>query len=141
MKVLLSIKPEFVREIFQGRKKYEYRKNIFTKHVTKVLVYSTKPEGMIVGEFSVRAILNDTPEKLWEKTSAVSGITKEFFDQYFEGRDKGYALQIEEPILYKKPINPFEMFSSFVAPQSFKYIEEESEPTLNFVGLWLAFNL
>lgn len=62
MKVLLSIKPEFVREIFQGRKKYEYRKNIFTKHVTKVLVYSTKPEGMIVGEFSVRAILNDTPE-------------------------------------------------------------------------------
>lgn len=135
MKVLLSIKPEFVREIFQGRKKYEYRKNIFTKHVTKVLVYSTKPEGMIVGEFSVREILNDTPEKLWEKTSAVSGITKEFFDQYFEGRDKGYALQIEEPILYKKPINPFEMFSSFVAPQSFKYIEEESEPTLNFVGL------
>lgn len=135
MKVLLSIKPEFVHEIFQGRKKYEYRKNIFTKHVTKVLVYSTKPEGMIVGEFSVKVILNDTPEKLWEKTSAVSGITKEFFDQYFEGRDRGYALQIEEPILYKKPINPFEMFSSFVAPQSFKYIEEESEPTLNFVGL------
>lgn len=133
MKVLLSIKPEFVHEIFQGRKKYEYRKSIFTKHVTKVLVYSTKPEGMIVGEFSVRRILNDTPENLWEKTSAVSGITKEFFDQYFEGRERGYALQIEEPVLYNKPINPFDMFSSFVAPQSFKYIEEEKEPTLNFV--------
>lgn len=129
MKVLLSIKPEFVHEIFQGRKKYEYRKSIFTKHVTKVLVYSTKPEGMIVGEFSVRRILNDTPENLWEKTSAVSGITKEFFDQYFEGRERGYALQIEEPVLYNKPINPFDMFSSFVAPQSFKYIEEEKEPT------------
>ena len=133
MKVLLSIKPEFVHEIFQGRKKYEYRKSIFTKHVTKVLVYSTKPEGMIVGEFSVRRILNDTPENLWEKTSAVSGITKEFFDQYFEGRERGYALQIEEPVLYNKPINPFDMFSSFVAPQSFKYIEEEKEPALNFV--------
>lgn len=67
MKVLLSIKPEFVREIFQGRKKFEYRKNVFTKHVTQVVVYSTKPEGMIVGEFSVKKILSDTPEKLWEK--------------------------------------------------------------------------
>ena len=51
MKVLLSIKPEFVKEIFEGRKKFEYRKSIFTKDVTSVIVYSTKPEGMIVGEF------------------------------------------------------------------------------------------
>ncbi len=137
MKVLLSIKPEFVHEIFQGRKKFEYRKNVFTKHVSQVVVYSTKPEGMIVGEFSVRKILCDTPEKLWEKTSTVSGITKDFFDQYFEGRDKGYALQIENPMLYKKPINPFDIFTSFVAPQSFKYLEEDDieESVLNLVGL------
>ena len=145
MKVLLSIKPEFVREIFQGRKKFEYRKNVFTKHVTQVVVYSTKPEGMIVGEFSVKRIfsvqsgflLSDTPEKLWEKTSFVSGISKEFFDQYFKGRDKGYALQIENPVLYKKPINPFDVFTSFVAPQSFKYLEEDDieESVLSFVEL------
>jgi predicted transcriptional regulator len=137
MKVLLSIKPEFVREIFQGRKKFEYRKNVFTKHVTQVVVYSTKPEGMIVGEFSVKKILSDTPEKLWKKTSLVSGISKEFFDQYFEGRDKGYALQIENPVLYKEPINPFDVFTSFVAPQSFKYIEEDDieESVLSFVEL------
>ena len=98
---------------------------MFTKHVTQVVVYSTKPEGMIVGEFSVKKILSDTPEKLWEKTSFVSGISKEFFDQYFKGRDKGYALQIENPVLYKKPINPFDVFTSFVAPQSFKYLEED----------------
>ena len=41
MKVLLSIKPEFVREIFAGNKKYEYRKAIFTKNVNQVVVYST----------------------------------------------------------------------------------------------------
>ena len=105
MKVLLSIKPEFVREIFQGRKKFEYRKNVFTKHVTQVVVYSTKPEGMIVGEFSVKKILSDTPEKLWEKTSFVSGISK--------------------------------VFTSFVAPQSFKYLEEDDieESVLSFVEL------
>ena len=60
MKVLLSIKPEFVQEIFTGKKKYEYRKAIFTRSVDKVVVYSTKPVGMIVGEFTVENILNDT---------------------------------------------------------------------------------
>ena len=57
MKVLLSIKPEFVQEIFTGKKKYEYRKAIFTRSVDKVVVYSTKPVGMIVGEFTVENIL------------------------------------------------------------------------------------
>ena len=67
MKVLLSIKPEFVQEIFTGKKKYEYRKAIFTRSVDKVVVYSTKPVGMIVGEFTVENILNDTPSTLWDR--------------------------------------------------------------------------
>lgn len=89
MKVLLSIKPEFVREIFAGNKKFEYRKTIFTKNVDKVVVYSTKPEGMIVGEFTVEKIIEQEPKELWEQTQNDSGITKKFFDQYFEGRKKG----------------------------------------------------
>lgn len=136
MKVLLSIKPEFVHEIFQGRKKYEYRKSIFAKHVTKVMVYSTKPEGMIVGEFTVKAVLQYTPKELWEKTHNDSGISKRYFDEYFEGRDKGYALQIADPVLYKEPVNPFEMFDSFVAPQSFRYIgEKELQRHIDFIEL------
>lgn len=133
MKVLLSIKPEFVREIFAGTKKYEYRKAIFTKEVDKVVVYSTKPVGMIVGEFTVEKILEENPCVLWERTHEASGITKDFFDQYFEGRKRGYALKISSPKLYNDPINPFELFSSFVAPQSFKYIKsEELEPKFSF---------
>ena len=113
MKVLLSIKPEFVREIFAGNKKFEYRKTIFTKNVDKVVVYSTKPEGMIVGEFTVEKIIEQEPKELWEQTQNDSGITKKFFDQYFEGRKKGYALKISSPKLYENPINPFDLFSSF----------------------------
>lgn len=136
MKVLLSIKPEFVHEIFQGRKKYEYRKSIFARHVTKVLVYSTKPEGMIVGEFSIKTVLQSTPKELWEKTHNDSGISKQYFDKYFKGRDTGYALQIENPVLYREPVNPFEMFDSFVAPQSFRYISErELQQPIDFAEL------
>lgn len=124
MKVLLSIKPEFANKIFTGKKKYEYRKSIFTKEVDKVIVYSTKPVGMLIGEFTIEEILADSPEALWKKTQKVSGITKKFFDSYFEGRQQGYAIKITSPILYDEPKNPIETIASFVAPQSFKYIEE-----------------
>lgn len=134
MKVLLSIKPEFVHEIFHGNKRYEYRKAIFTKKVDKVVIYCTKPVGLIVGEFSVEQILEESPKKLWEKTHEHSGITKAFFDQYFDGRNRGYALKILSPRLYENPINPFELFSTFVAPQSFKYIGNEcnDDPEFSF---------
>ncbi|EFS29425.1 ASCH domain-containing protein [Bacteroides sp. D2] len=132
MKVLLSIKPEFVQEIFSGKKKYEYRKAIFTKNVDKVVVYSTKPVGMIVGEFTVENILNDKPCTLWDQTHKDSGITKDFFDQYFEGRTHGYALKISSPQLYEEPINPFKLFKTFVAPQSFKYIDSNDSEALLF---------
>lgn len=42
------------------------------------MVYSTKPVGMIVGEFTVENILNDTPSTLWDQTHKDSGITKDF---------------------------------------------------------------
>lgn len=108
----------------------------FAKHVTKVIVYSTKPEGMIVGEFSIKAIIQCSPKELWEKTHDYSGISKQYFDEYFKGRNKGYALQIENPVLYKEPMNPFEVFDSFVAPQSFKYVVEKNlQRHLDFVEL------
>ena len=54
MKVLLSIKPQFVEEIFAGKKRFEYRKAIFSKDVDSVVIYSTKPVGKIVGEFTIK---------------------------------------------------------------------------------------
>lgn len=131
MIALLSIKPEFVREIFQGQKRYEYRKKAFAKNVTKVIVYSTKPVGMIVGEFSVKDILKLHPSELWDKTRNYSGISKQYFNEYFNGRDEGYAIHIEKPTLYEHPINPHEVFGSFTPPQSFMYVQEAFISKLN----------
>lgn len=124
MRVLLSIKPQFVEEIFSGKKRFEYRKAIFTKEVDTVVIYSTKPVGQIVGEFVIKRILNNEPEELWALTHDYSGITKDFFDQYFEDRNSAYALEIEAPQRYKEPINPLEKIESFVAPQSFMYVND-----------------
>ena len=126
MKILLSIKPEFVEQIFNGNKRFEYRKSIFTnKKVDSVIIYSTMPVGMIVGEFEISKILEDTPEKIWEDTEKQSGITKSFYDSYFENKDKAYALKIGKLKKYEAPINPYLIFENFIPPQSFRYLNED----------------
>ncbi|WP_288206712.1 ASCH domain-containing protein [uncultured Parabacteroides sp.] len=136
MKILLSIKPEFVKEIFSGKKKFEYRKSIFTnKKVTSVIVYSTMPVGKIVGEFTIETVLVDKPQILWKKTSEYSGISKKFFDEYFAGRDQAYAIKIGTLLPYDNPINPYEKWNSFVPPQSFRYIDDlVDDPELEFAS-------
>jgi predicted transcriptional regulator len=127
MKVILSIKPEFVERIFSGEKLYEYRKTIFKRpNVKSIVIYSTMPEGKIVGEFTIGEILEKSPSDLWEETKDVSGINKLFFDSYFENRKIAYGIQIKSLIKYKKPINPYSKDGGFKAPQSFKYIDDTS---------------
>ncbi len=123
MKVLLSIKPEFVNEIFGGSKKYEYRKIIFkNQNISSVVVYATMPVGKVVGEFDIGSIIEASPEVLWNKTKKHSGISYEFFSDYFSKKAKGYAIQIENARLFPEPmsINDFDQ-SIKVAPQSFCY--------------------
>lgn len=123
MKVLLSIKPQFVDEIFNGNKKFEYRKSIFKrKGIKSVVIYATMPIGKIVGEFDIEEILEEHPEALWKKTGKYSGISKDFYDSYFIDRDKGYAIKIKSLNKYDVPRCPHQMYGKFTAPQSFKYL-------------------
>lgn len=123
MKVLLSIKPQFVDEIFNGKKKFEYRKSIFKNpDVKSIIIYATMPVGKIVGEFDIEEILEEHPKDLWEKTKKFSGISEDFYDSYFMGRDKGYAIKIKSLNKYDEPKCPYELFENFTAPQSFKYV-------------------
>ena len=124
MKVMLSIKPEFANKIFNGTKKFEYRKNIFkNENIKTVIVYSTKPIGKIIGEFDIKAIIEEHPSIIWEMTKEYAGVTEEYFNRYFCGKDKGFAIEIKSIKKYEKPICPYKEFDSFVAPQSFKYLQ------------------
>lgn len=122
MRVLLSIKPEFVRKIRTGEKKFEYRKVIFKRPVDTVVVYSTKPVGKVVGEFKVNDILQQAPDELWEKTKEHSGISKDIFDSYFSKSSIGYAIQFKEFQEYGEPLELCEIQDNLKAPQSFVYL-------------------
>lgn len=122
MKVLLSIKPEFAIKIFDGSKKFEFRKAVFkNSNVNTVIVYASSPMQQVIGEFTIDEIIEERPEVLWEKTKMQSGITKEFFDTYFLNRDKAFAIKVKEVNQYQKPLRLLD-FDLDYAPQSFVYV-------------------
>ena len=122
MKVLLSIKPEFAERIFDGSKKYEFRKAIFKNpDVKTVVVYASSPVQRVIGEFDIEAILTDEPENLWEQTRTYSGITEEFFFNYFSKRRIGFAIKVKKTRRYKKP-RCLRASYNITPPQSFCYV-------------------
>ncbi|NOG26603.1 ASCH domain-containing protein [Lysinibacillus fusiformis] len=126
MKVLLSIKPEFVEKIFSGEKQFEYRRSIFKNpNVDTIIVYSTMPVGKIVGEFKIQQILNLNIEELWTETQSKSGLNYSFYKSYFHDKDMGYAIKIDNVKEYKKPLSLSQVNKDLKAPQSFCYINDD----------------
>lgn len=122
MRVLLSIKPEFAFKIFEGKKRYEFRKAIFKrKDVTKVIVYASAPISKVIGEFEIAEIIHDDLERLWQETNRYAGIDKDYFYQYFAKRETGYAIKIQRARLYDDKLCIRQHFG-LTPPQSFAYI-------------------
>lgn len=134
MKVLLSIKPEYAEKILQGKKKFEFRKSIFKNtSVRTVVIYATMPVGKIVGEFDFDEVLSDTPSVIWSETREFSGITKGFFNSYFNGREMAHAICVGAVRRYERPISLKDLVPSGSAPQSFRYLYDE-QAVLAFPG-------
>ena len=126
-KILLSIKPKYVKQIFDGYKQVEYRKSVHTnKEVKWILIYETYPTMRVVGEFYLKGILKASPKEIWEKTKLIGGICKDDYFKYFEGKPFAYAYQISNLVQYSRP----KLLSEYGikrAPQSFQYIEIEDK--------------
>lgn len=124
MKILLSIKPEFVEKIFNGEKKFEYRKKIpKAPKITTVVIYATRPVGKVVGEFCIDKILSAKPINLWSLTSEFAGISKSLFNEYFQGCQIAYAIKIRKAYKYPQPLNLTTILTSGIAPQNFCYLK------------------
>lgn len=126
MRVLLSIKPEYAEKIFNGTKKYEFRRSVFkNQNVTTVVVYASSPVQQVIGEFEIDRILNDDLSLLWDKTKEHSGISENFFFEYFTNKQKGFAIKIKRATRYKKALSLKDDFNA-TPPQSFMYLNEFS---------------
>lgn len=121
MKVVLSIKPEFAFKIFDGTKKFEFRKAIFkNSDIKTVIVYASSPVQKVIGEFDIKRIINQDIDSLWELTQEFSGITEDFFYDYFENRTEGFAIEVKNAKKYKHP-KCLKTDYNLLPPQSFAY--------------------
>jgi predicted transcriptional regulator len=120
--VLLSINPEHVENILNGTKHYEFRKVRCREDVRKMLIYSTAPEKMVVAEAFIEDIIEDTIDAVWQLTCELAGISKEFYEAYYEGKEKAVAYRLTDVKKFSKP----KLLSDYglrCAPQSFAYVE------------------
>jgi predicted transcriptional regulator len=123
MKVILSIKPEFAKKIFDGSKKFEFRRRLYkNQSVETVIVYASAPISKVIGEFEIETVLHSELDALWDATKEFSGISEEYYLKYFEGKDKGYAIQVKNSTVYDNPMPIRERFG-ISPPQSFAYVD------------------
>lgn len=121
--LLISIKPEYVEEILNGSKKYEYRRiKPKRKEISKLVIYATSPVKKIVGEVDVIDILDLPPEEMWNITYCESGISKKFFDEYYLNKEIAYAFKLGNVKKYNEPKSLSDVGIDFV-PQSFLYLD------------------
>lgn len=120
--ILLPIHPDYVKNIFNGTKRYEFRKRICKKPVDRILIYSTSPVMKVMGEAEIEDILVDTPEIIWERTKEKAGIDKRFFDRYYAGRNQAVAYKLKNITEYEMP-KELKDYGISRAPQSFQYVK------------------
>ncbi len=121
--MLLSIKPRFVQHILDGSKRFEYRKVRSKRNVSHIIIYSTSPVMKVVAEARVKEVLVDDPETIWKLTNAYSGVSKEFFDQYYLGKDVAVAYELDDIEEYPASLD-LKDFGVSTAPQSFIYLDD-----------------
>ena len=119
--IIISINPEHVENIINGTKKYEYRTKAAKCDIGKIIIYETTPVKKVVAEVEIIDVLMMSPNQLWEETNKQSGITREYFEDYFRNKEIAYAYRLGRIKVYDKPKDLNEFGLKF-APQSFAYV-------------------
>lgn len=134
--VLLTLNREMAEYIFNGVKKYEYRKSApKTPLPVRAIIYIPEDVKSIVGEVFIDEIITQPVRKLIRKTIRETPHSKQQIRNYFHGYDIGHALKVSNPKRYSRGITLEELKSfvpDFLPQQNFRYINPEKD---KFVGL------
>ncbi len=119
--MLLSIKPQYVKQILAGKKKYEFRKFHCRADVDTIVIYATAPIKQIIGEAALLRIIEGDVEYVWHETRGFGGILKKDYKEYYKEREVAIAYELGEVTLYDKPKKLKDVGLDYV-PQSFAYL-------------------
>lgn len=128
--LLISIKPQYAKKIFDGEKTIELRKSApqRVENDSYMLIYVTSPVKELWGVCKIKNIIKSDPKVIWNKYGNVAGIDKKDFNDYYKETTNGYGIELKE---VKSLINVIsleelrEMIPGFTAPQTYRYVDKE----------------
>lgn len=123
---LISIHPEYVKKIFSGEKKLEFRRRWTSRTVETLFIYATAPVQRIVGFAKIARVTKGTPIQLWRLTQQDNGgISKDKLFAYLGSRKMGVAIELSKVTQLPGGIDPrLCLGRGFRPPQSFRYLSD-----------------
>lgn len=122
-KIMLAIKPEYVEKIFDGLKRYEYRRKCPNHPISQIVIYETAPVSKVVGTVDVDEMLGTSPHVLYDMTKKWACISEDGYNDYFKGSNVAYAYSLNHPVIFSRPVS-IEKYGLKGAPQSCVYLED-----------------
>jgi len=128
--IFISIKPEYVSKIISKNKTIELRrKPLLLFKNTKMWIYSTSPDQCIKAIAEIKNIHKGTPAEIWKKYGKKACISEDNFNDYFEGSEDAYAIELCNVKKISKDVKLSQIKkwdNEFTAPQFFRYLDHDS---------------
>lgn len=122
MNILISIKPKYAAQIYNGSKLYEIRKRI-PKHLSlwdNIFFYESGT-GLITGSAKVASIISGTPARLYSQYQSLLGIEYDAYKKYVGNAINVYYIGLDDAKRFGFPLT-LQDFHLKRAPQSFCYL-------------------
>ncbi|GGG35759.1 ASCH domain-containing protein [Hymenobacter glacieicola] len=127
--ILMSIKPKYAEKIILGSKTVELRRiapNLDKSGV--ILIYESSPVKAVTGCAFISRITKSSPSMLWEEFAVEAQISKDDFDEYYQGTDQAFAIHISRAARLTEPISLANLRNEHILlnpPQSYCYRQLE----------------
>lgn len=101
--IFLTIMSSFAEEIYDGTKGFEFRKPPIPDDLEYIALIENG-EREVTGGFQVKEVHDRPIDELWEEFGKdISQYDR--FHKYFEGRNNGLAIEVEEAERFEEPIS------------------------------------
>lgn len=126
--VLVSLRPRFAELVLSGLKTTELRRG--PSRVTPgmiALIYASTPLRALLGAVQITEVHTYAPSTVWRRWGPTTGLRRGEFDGYVAGCDRVTAMLLGARCMFPEPVSLSELrarSASFVAPQSYRYLDE-----------------
>ncbi len=129
--LFLSIHPEHVQAIVEGRKTVELRKRRpSVDHGYMVVIYATTPKCEVVAVATIEAIQVGEPSEIWRDCGKLAAVSEQLFDDYYDGAEKAVGIHLSNIAVFKKPVSLRELrrrWDGFQPPQQYRYLDSSQQ--------------